>query len=93
MVLMWEIKEYAFWERERRFRMEKRKLTILEWIGTVLALSGGILNAFVLKQSYYLWFFSNLFLFFVCFKRKHYGLTIVFLIQFIFVIVGLFYWK
>ena len=73
-------------------KSKMRKLEIIEYVGMALALIGSLLNAFVLKESYYLWFFSNLFLLFVSYKSKHYGLSIVFLVQFIFTIIGIFYW-
>ena len=70
-----------------------RKLTLVEWIGTAFALTGSLLNAFVLKESYYLWFFSNLILLFVSYRSKHYGLSLVFFVQFIFTLIGLYYWN
>ena len=73
-------------------KIKMRNLEIIEYIGMALALTGSLLNAFVLKESYYLWFFSNLVLLFVSYKGKHYGLSIVFLVQFIFTIIGIFYW-
>jgi nicotinamide riboside transporter PnuC len=67
-------------------------LTVVEWVGTIVALIGSLLNAFILKESYYLWFFSNLILLFVAFRSKHYGLSLVFLVQFILTLIGLYYW-
>lgn len=69
-----------------------RGLTKIEWIATIIAVTGSALNAFVLKESYYLWIISNsLFIFFTA-KHKHYGLMTVFIIQLILTIVGIFYW-
>jgi nicotinamide riboside transporter PnuC len=69
-----------------------KNLTTIEWIGTGVALTGSLLNAFVLKESYYLWFFSNLILLYVSFRGKHYGLSLVFFVQFLFTLIGIFYW-
>ena len=73
--------------------MKNKKLEIIEYVGMALALTGSLLNAFVLKESYYLWFFSNLGLLFVSYKSKHYELSMVFLVQFIFTVIGIFYWR
>lgn len=69
--------------------MKREKL--IEWIATFIAITGALLNAFLLKQGFYLWIVSNSLWIFLGFKRKMYGLALTFLVFLIISIIGIIY--
>ncbi|MFA5176348.1 MAG: nicotinamide mononucleotide transporter [Candidatus Nanoarchaeia archaeon] len=70
--------------------MKKEK--IMEWIATVLSIFGAILNAFLIKEGFYIWGVSNLIWVFVGLKQKMYGMALTFTVYFFINIIGLIYW-
>lgn len=70
--------------------MKKEK--IMEWIATFLSILGAILNAFLIKEGFYIWGVSNLIWVFVGLKQKMYGMALTFTVYFFINIIGLIYW-
>ncbi len=63
-----------------------------EWIATFLSITGAILNAFLIKEGFYLWGISNIFWVILGFKKKMYGMVLTFSVYLIINIIGLIYW-
>lgn len=64
-----------------------------EWTATVLSIIGALMNAFLLKEGFYIWGVANLIWIYFGLKNKHYGLALTFSVFFIINIVGVIYWK
>ena len=71
---------------------EKTKIFV-EWVATALAIIGAIMNAFLIKEGFYLWIVSNGIFMVFSLKNKHYGMSLMFFVYLIITIIGIFYWK
>lgn len=65
---------------------------VYEWIATVLSIFGAILNAFLIREGFYVWGIANIIWIFVGLKNKMYGITLTFTVFLIINIIGLIYW-
>ncbi|MDD5651000.1 MAG: nicotinamide mononucleotide transporter [Candidatus Nanoarchaeia archaeon] len=70
--------------------MKKEK--IYEWIATFLSIIGAILNAFLIKEGFYIWGLSNILWVIVGIKNKMWGMVLTFSIYFIINVIGIIYW-
>ena len=69
--------------------MDKR---IYEWVATILSIEGAILNAFLIKEGFYIWGFANFIWIFVGIKNKMYGMVLTFSVFLIVNLIGIIYW-
>ena len=72
--------------------MIKSQKKILEWAATLLSIIGALLNAFLLKQGFYIWVVSNSIWIYIGIKNKMYGMALTFLVFLIISIMGIIYW-
>ena len=70
--------------------MKDKKL--LEWSATILSILGAILNAFLIKESFYIWGVANFLRIAFAFKNKHWGMTITFVSYLLINVIGIIYW-
>lgn len=73
--------------------MKEKTKVIIEWTATVIAIIGAILNAFAMKQGFYLWLVSNSMFAYFSYKNRHWGLLLVFIVYLVICVTGLIYWK
>jgi nicotinamide riboside transporter PnuC len=64
----------------------------LEWAATILSIIGAILNAFLLKEGFYLWIVSDSMWIGIGIKNKMYGLALTFFVFLLISIIGIIYW-
>lgn len=65
---------------------------VWEWTATILSIAGAILNAFLIKQGFYIWGLANFIWIYVGIKSKMYGMALTFFVFLIVNIIGLIYW-
>lgn len=65
---------------------------IYEWAATILSIFGAILNAFLIKEGFYIWGVANFIWIVFGIKNKHYGIALTFTVFLIINIVGIIYW-
>ena len=65
---------------------------LLEWIATCLSITGASLNAFHLKEGFYVWIIANILWVTVGVKTKHYGLAVTFMVYSIISAIGILIW-
>ena len=73
--------------------MKEKTMKIIEWVATILAITGALLNAFLMKQGFYLWLVSNTLFAIFAYRNKHWGLFLVFCTYLIITVIGIIYWK
>ena len=64
-----------------------------EWTATILSIIGALMNAFLIKEGFYIWGLANFIWVYFALKNKHYGLALTFFVFFIINIIGIVYWK
>jgi len=69
--------------------MDKR---VYEWTATSLSILGAILNAFLIKQGFYIWAVANSIWIYVGIRNKMYGMALTFFVFLIINIIGIIYW-
>ena len=70
-------------------KLDKKKL---EWIATLLSVTGAVLNAFLIKEGFYIWGVANFIWISVGLKHKMYGMALTFSVFLIINIIGIIYW-
>ena len=73
--------------------MKEKTKVIIEWIATTLAIVGAVMNAFLMKEGFYLWLVSNSTFMVFSVKNKHYGMALMFFTYLIITVIGILYWK
>lgn len=71
---------------------KETKSKAIEWGATALSITGAILNAFLMKEGFYVWGISNLLWMVFAFKNKHWGMFITFSVYFVINLIGIAYW-
>jgi nicotinamide riboside transporter PnuC len=64
----------------------------IEWTAAIIAITGAILNAFLMKEGFYLWIVSNTIFVYFAYKNKHWGLALTFFVYLIISTIGIIYW-
>ena len=64
-----------------------------EWTATILSIIGALMNAFLIKEGFYIWGVANFIWVYFAMKNKHYGLALTIFVFFIINIIGIIYWK
>ena len=70
--------------------MDKR---IYEWAATCLSIFGAILNAFLIKEGFYIWGIANSIWVVVGIKSRMWGMALTFTVFLVINLIGIFYWK
>lgn len=65
---------------------------VTEWTATILSITGAILNAFLIKEGFYIWGLANFIWIIFGLKNKHYGMALTFAVFLIINIIGIIYW-
>ncbi|MDP3882137.1 MAG: nicotinamide mononucleotide transporter [Nanoarchaeota archaeon] len=65
---------------------------VIEWIATILSLTGAFMIAYKYVNGYYVWIVANALWIFFAWKHKHYGLLVLSISYMIINIVGLVKW-
>jgi nicotinamide riboside transporter PnuC len=73
-------------------KKEERNKKILEWIATTFSIGGAILNAFLIKEGFYLWVVANVIWLVFAWKSKHWGMALTYIVFLIICFVGIIYW-
>jgi len=73
-------------------KKEERNKKIFEWSATILSIAGAILNAFLLKEGFYLWIVANSLWIVVGVKQKMWGLVLTYITFLAISFVGIIYW-
>ena len=66
---------------------------VIEWCATVLSILGAILNAFLIKEGFYLWIASNSLWIIFAVKNKYWGMVLTFSTFLIISVIGIVYWS
>ncbi len=65
---------------------------VYEWTATILSIFGAILNAFLIKEGFYIWGVANFIWIVFGIKNKHYGMALTFFVFLVINIIGLLLW-
>jgi len=65
---------------------------VIEWIATCLSITGASLNAFHLKEGFYVWILANILWIVFGIKTKHYGVVVMFIVYSIISAIGILVW-
>ena len=64
----------------------------LEWAATILSIFGAMMNAFLIKEGFYVWGVANFLWIGVGIKHKMWGMVLTFTVFLIINIIGIVYW-
>ena len=66
---------------------------VIEWIATILSITGALLISYQIRNGFYIWIVANILWISFAWKHKHYGLLVLSISYLIINFVGLVKWK